>query len=174
MCRVPSAPSRHRPDVPDPDSPDPRLGDDVAAWPTGRLLSTAARMVEQRWNEGLAAYGLTHAGFATLAHLSTGSMTQHQVAELTHVEDQTMSRTLDRLQREGHVTRETDPDDRRRRVVALTPTGRAAFVAVLDDGPDLRIVDDTVAAQTDLDGFRRALVALVTAHGARDAHEQPA
>lgn len=165
--RVPSASSRHRPDA-----IDPAPGDDVATWPTGRLLSTAARMVEQRWNEGLAAYGLTHAGFAALAHLSTGPMTQHQVAELTHVEDQTMSRTLDRLQREGHVSRSEDPDDRRRRVVALTDSGRAAFVAVLDDGPDLRIVDDTVAAHTDLAGFRRALAALVHAHGRGTQGEQ--
>lgn len=169
MCRVPSAPSRHRPDA-----TDPTPGDDVAGWPTGRLLSTAARTVEQRWNEGLATYGLTHAGFAALAHLSTGPMTQHQVAELTHVEEQTMSRTLDRLEREGHVSRAEDPDDRRRRVVTLTQAGRAAFVAVLDDGPDLRIVDDTVAAHIDVAGFRRALVALVHANGGRGTQVDPA
>lgn len=159
MVSVPSTPADDRgPDV----AVDP-AGDDVSAWPTGRLLSTAARVVEHRWNEGLADFGLTHAGFGVLAHLMTGPLSQHEVAGRTRVEDQTMSRTLDRLEREGHVERVQDARDRRRRLVSLTPTGRRTFVAVAGSGLDLRLVDEEVARHCDLDAFRAALVALVAA-----------
>ena len=35
-------------------------------WPTNRLLSTAARLVEHAWNESLASLGITHAGVMVL------------------------------------------------------------------------------------------------------------
>jgi DNA-binding MarR family transcriptional regulator len=135
--------------------------DDLATWPTGRLLSTAARLVEQRWNEGLAAFGLTHAGFGVLAHLMAGPLSQHEVAALTKVEDQTISRTLDRLEREGHVERVQDTADRRRRLVSLTGAGHEAFVTVARSGLDLRLVDERIAEHCDLGDFRAALLALL-------------
>lgn len=139
------------------------MGDDPAGWATGRLLSTAARLVEQRWNDGLARFGLTHAGFGVIAHLMTGPRSQHEIAGLTKVEDQTISRTLDRLERQGHVRREPDPDDRRRRVVRVTGSGREAFAEVARSRPDLDLVDHRIAAHCDLDSFRAALVALLEA-----------
>lgn len=130
-------------------------------WPTGRLLSTAARLVEQRWNEGLARFGLTHAGFGVLAHLMSGPLSQHQIAGLTKVEDQTISRTLDRLERQGHIRREQDSADRRRRVVSVTGSGREAFVQVTRSELDLQLVDERIAEHCDLPSFRAALLALL-------------
>jgi DNA-binding MarR family transcriptional regulator len=135
-------------------------GDDPSTWPTGRLLSTAARLVENRWNEGLAGWGLTHAGFGVIAHLMAGPMSQHQLAGLTMVEDQTISRTLDRLERQGHIVRTQDSSDRRRRVVSLTPSGREALVGVAASQLHLQLVDQRIAEHCDVDAFRAALVAL--------------
>ena len=147
-------------------SPAPRPPTDQASgWPTGRLLSTAARMVEQRWNEVLAGHGLTHAGFGVIAHLMSGPLSQHQVAGLTKVEDQTISRTLDTLERQGHVSRQQDSADRRRRVVSLTAEGRRTFLTVASSGMDLEMVDDRVAEHCDLDAFRAALLALLAPGG---------
>lgn len=142
-------------------APEATTGDHPSGWPTGRLLSTAARLVEQRWNEALARFDLTHAGFGVVAHLMAGPLSQHQVAGLTKVEDQTISRTLDKLERQGHVRREQDAADRRRRVVTVTPEGRQAFAAIAASGMDLEMVDDRVAEHCDLDDFRAALVALL-------------
>ena len=80
----------------------------------GRLLSTAARLVEHEWNAALARLDLTHAGLLTLHALVAGPHTQRQLAGLSYVEEQTMSRVLDRLERSGYVTRERDARDRRR------------------------------------------------------------
>ena len=49
---------------------------DAAEWPLGRLLSTAARLVEQDWNSWLAGRGMTHAGLLALHMLGTGPHTQ--------------------------------------------------------------------------------------------------
>jgi DNA-binding MarR family transcriptional regulator len=42
-----------------------------------------------------------------------------------------MSRTIDRLERAGYVTRDTDPRDERRRVIAITDAGRLTYERLL-------------------------------------------
>ena len=96
-------------------------------WPTGRLLSTASRLVEHAWGEALESLGLTHAGLIALHLLDLGPTSQSELARHARVEAQTMSRTLDRLERAGWITREPDPADRRRHVVAKTPAGADVF-----------------------------------------------
>lgn len=108
-------------------APDAGGAPDLDVWPTGRLLSTAARMVEHAWHAALAEIGLTHAGLIVLHLLQAGPMAQKDLAAHAHVEVQTMSRTIERLEREGHVAREVDPDDRRRQLVSVSPDGVAAW-----------------------------------------------
>lgn len=133
-------------------------GYDPSHWPLGRLLSTAARLVEQEWNAWLAERGLTHAGLLVLHALDWGPRTQREIATWSMVEEQTMSRVLDRLERTGHVTRERDPHDRRRVIVRRTGLGtRAYHAAVRADVAD-QIVRERVA---DPDGFRAALIGLI-------------
>ena len=96
-------------------------------WPTGRLLSTAARLVEHAWVEALEARGLTHAGMIALHFLDAGALTQSELARLAKVENQTMSRTVERLERAGYVERQVDPADRRRQIVTRTTEGDAAW-----------------------------------------------
>lgn len=96
-------------------------------WPTGRLLSTASRVVEHAWLEALSALGLSHAGLIVLHLLEAGPLTQVDLAARARVEAQTMSRTLNRLEREGFVRRRADAEDRRRRLVERTPGGAEVF-----------------------------------------------
>ena len=79
-----------------------------ADWSLGRLLSTAARLVEHDWNAWLAERGLTHAGLLALHALDEGPLTQRRLAAASRVEEQTMSRVLDRLERTGHVAEAGD------------------------------------------------------------------
>jgi DNA-binding MarR family transcriptional regulator len=102
-------------------------------WPTGRLLSTAARLVEHSWNEKLGAIGLTHAGVIAMEVLSAnGPMTQAQLAQLVRVQAQTMGKTLTRLEAHGHISRERSTSDRRSHVVSLTKRGREAVAEAAD------------------------------------------
>lgn len=106
----------------DPDDP-------IAAWPIGRLLSTAARLVEHEWAAALEQRGLTHAGLIALHLLDGGALDQTELARRARVEAQTMSRTIDRLERSGLVRRSPDPTDRRRHLVARTGQGDDALEA---------------------------------------------
>lgn len=99
------------------------------AWPTGRLLSTAARMVENDWAEALEKMSLTHAGLIVLHFLEAGALSQTDLARLARVQVQTMSRTLERLEREGYIARAKHPEDGRRHVVTITELGQRTWGA---------------------------------------------
>lgn len=99
------------------------------SWPTGRLLSTAARLVENAWAAALEERGLTHAGLIALHFLDAGPLNQTELARRAKVEAQTMSRTVDRLERLGYVQRAADPRDRRRMIVTRTDAGAAAWAS---------------------------------------------
>ena len=133
--------------------------DQLASWPTGRLLSTAARAVEHAWAEALATLGVTHAGLIALHLLRDGPLSQIQLARSAHVETQTMSRTLERLEREGLVSRAPDPDDRRRHVVARTAAGAEAWSRAQD------LERDVLPELTRSDEMRRGLIDVIRAAG---------
>ena len=96
-------------------------------WPTNRLLSTAARLVEHAWNENLASLGITHAGVMALDVLhSEGSMTQAQLAHQVRVQAQTMGKTLHRLEVHGHITRSKNEQDRRSHGAVLLSSTRCS------------------------------------------------
>lgn len=99
----------------------------MAEWPTGRLLSIASRLVEHAWLDALDDRGLSHAGFIALHIIGESPTNQTDLATRAHVENQTMSRTLDRLERERYITRELDPSDRRRHIITRTAEGMAAW-----------------------------------------------
>ncbi|MEK6343407.1 MAG: MarR family transcriptional regulator [Curtobacterium sp.] len=104
------------------------MDEQPAAWPMGRLLAAAARRVERDWDERLREIGLPHAGLIAIDILiRTGPTGADTVARAARVQPQTMSRTLERLERDGLVERAPHPDDRRRRVVTVTEAGRTAW-----------------------------------------------
>ncbi|TQM85305.1 MarR family transcriptional regulator [Saccharothrix saharensis] len=141
----------HRPD---------RVRADVDSWPTGRLLSVAARVVESRFDEVLNGLGLTHAGLIVLHHLADGPRAQRELATLCKVTDQTMSRTIERLDRSGHVTRTPDTRDRRRTLVGITPTGRDVLTAARRAEQES---ESLLGAVDDYHHFRRQLITLIAA-----------
>jgi DNA-binding MarR family transcriptional regulator len=134
--------------------------DDVETWATGRLLSAAARLVEHEWNAHLARWDLNHASLAVLHVLSAGPLTQREIAARVQVEDQTMSRTLDRLERSEYVERHRDDDDRRRVVVSLTASGRKTCMRASDLAVAESFFSDAVE---EVEALRRSLVGIVRA-----------
>ncbi|SDP65629.1 DNA-binding transcriptional regulator, MarR family [Klenkia soli] len=137
---------------------------DPSGWATGRLLSTAARLAEHAWDAHLAHWGLNHAGFAVLHLLSGAPRSQRELAQAMQVEDQTMSRVLERLERHGQVSRARSTHDRRRVEVSLTDAGRTAMVEAEADDAAERMLGDVVPDRAEL---RAALVALIEDLSAR-------
>lgn len=131
---------------------------DMDSWPTGRLLSTAARLVEHSWNEKLAGASLTHAGVIALDVLSAAEepMSQAMIAQKVRVQNQTMGKTLARLEAWGYIRRQPSPSDRRSQVVSITDVGARVI-------NEAREVDRTVLTRVSVDGdkLRKELQTIV-------------
>lgn len=126
-------------------------------WPLGRLLFTATRLVEHHHAEHLRRWDLTNAGFSVLALLTAGPLTQREIAHRSMVEEQTISRTLDRLERQGYVERRRDVADRRRVLVAATAEGRQAVRTASRQ----EVVERALGPAVDLDRLRDQLAAVI-------------
>lgn len=152
--------------MPEHDPHRPAPADSFDAWPTGRLLSTAARLVEHSWEEVLRAHGLTHAGLIALHTLADGPRSQRDMARECRVTDQTMSRTVERLERGGFVARATDPGDERRQRVTITGSGRDTYAMLLarEQGEQ-----SLTAAVSDPQALRTLLLELIRARRRDDA-----
>jgi MarR family transcriptional regulator, organic hydroperoxide resistance regulator len=143
--------------------------DEMSRYPIGRLLSMAARRVEHSWERVLREHGLTSAGLVVLHVLAERTATQRDIARACGVTDQTASRTTERLERLGYVSRRVDPGDERRKTVAITPDGRRVYEALLDrerTDPGL-----TAAVGDDEPVLRRLLIALIQAEPPSDPTE---
>ncbi len=140
----------------------PGVSPPPSEWPTGRLLSAAARRVGRGGGAYLAGWSLTHASLPVLAVLVGGSRSQRELARELHVTEQTTSRMLAGLERIGYVNREPHAADRRRRTVALTDAGWRALDALNDPGAIEMLVGSALDAEQ-LSELRRLLVQLVEA-----------
>ncbi|NYE43778.1 MarR family transcriptional regulator BagL/FevM [Streptomyces fulvorobeus] len=77
---------------------------------------------------------LTSPQFAVLLALDDhGSLDQSALGALAAVDRSTLTVLLDRLEARGLVTKEMDPANRRRRIVALTETGRRHLTAAVEE-----------------------------------------
>lgn len=132
---------------------------DTSHWSTSRLLSTAARLNENRDNERLRSIGVTHSGVTILKVLAAvGSMSQVRLAQIIRVQAQTVGKALERLESRNLVTRSKSQADRRVTFVALTPAG----LAVLDhvqQGEGVPLGGDEFAEEN----LRAALISVISA-----------
>jgi DNA-binding MarR family transcriptional regulator len=92
----------------------------------GYLINRAARAFANRLAEQLRPFDVGIGQWAVLLHLwGNDGMTQAQLARRVAIEQPTMVRTIDRMERDGLVRRVRDARDRRRVNVFLTDKGRA-------------------------------------------------
>ncbi|WP_238419647.1 MarR family winged helix-turn-helix transcriptional regulator [Gordonia sp. 'Campus'] len=147
------------------------MNDGMDGWPTGRLLSAAARMVEHAWEGVLREYDISSAGLVVLHVLSTGPATQREIAKHARVTDQTASRTIERLERMGYVLRQVDSRDERRKYVSATQAGTDVYHALLErerSDPDLIAAIGESEPQ-----LRRLLLELIRAQQRRTENSVP-
>jgi MarR family transcriptional regulator, transcriptional regulator for hemolysin len=97
----------------------------------GYLTNQAARLFVRELERQLTPHGLSPAYMPILFALSEeGPLTPTTLAIRAAVEQPTMTATLNRMLRDGLITREPHPDDRRSTLIALTPAAEAKLPAV--------------------------------------------
>jgi MarR family transcriptional regulator, 2-MHQ and catechol-resistance regulon repressor len=105
--------------------------DQLTAW---KQLQWATALISGRFRRDLAGAGLSLEQFDVLVHLASapsGTLPLHELTAAMVVAD-SLSRTgitrlLDRMERDGLITRTVSTTDRRRFDVSLTPLGRRRF-----------------------------------------------
>jgi len=118
----------------------------------GALVDGAVASVPRR-------VGLSHAALNALAVIEGegAPLLTGEVAARMHITSGSVTSVLDNLERKGFVVRSSDPGDRRRVLVDITPAGQA----VLDDMlPGVQQVADLVVKHLDARGQQDLLDAL--------------
>lgn len=95
----------------------------------GQLLSFAAVRWRRRLREDVAARGFpffSEARSEVLAHLPVEGLPQAALAPRMGMSKQAVQQFIDQLVADGVVLRETDPDDKRLKIIRLTELGSRA------------------------------------------------
>jgi DNA-binding MarR family transcriptional regulator len=97
----------------------------------GFLLRCAHQRASEVFNTVMAGFAVTPTQFAALAKLDDlGSVSQNQLGRLTRMDPATVSGVVGRLTARGLVRQSPDERDARLVLLALTPAGRAAVLAM--------------------------------------------
>ena len=106
-----------------------------------RLMRRLSMAQRARKTELLRPLGLQPGQDVVLMELSlAGSASQNELATLAEVDEPSVGRSITRLENRNLITRTQDPDDSRRRLVALSDEGHALI-------PRIREIYEQVAAE---------------------------
>lgn len=94
----------------------------------GIRFSMLSRLWRRTIDHKMAAAGLGDISWSPLIHLaeSGDGVSQKELASLVGIDGSSLVRLLDMLESRGHIERHPSPNDRRVKLVMLTPAGREA------------------------------------------------
>lgn len=104
---------------------------------TNRLMAPFSTHLSHRHNISLNEFRLL------MAIGRLGASASHELAEHTGVNAMSISRAVSTLERHGRITVEPDPDNRRRKVLKLTPEGQRLYELMV---PQTQAVADYLVA----------------------------
>ena len=121
----------------------------------------AARALSRRFDEALRPAGITSGQFSLLNALNRPKAPPlGPVAQLLAMDRTTLTAALKPLERDGLVTIERDPDDRRSRLIGLTDKGREVLAAAVPIWRDLHAAIEAGLPELEPDSVRGALRSL--------------
>ena len=127
-------------------------------------VQRAARALARRFDDAFRPLGITHGQFSLLMSLNRPTPARiGAIATLLAMDRTTLTANLKPLARRGLVQVSIDPDDRRSRMLALTPAGRKLLAAALpiwkrSHGELERKIANDVRSRPPAVGFARARV----------------
>jgi DNA-binding MarR family transcriptional regulator len=124
-------------------------------------VQRAARALARRFDEALRPVGLTNGQFSLLMALNRPEPARFgPLAALLAMDRTTLTAALKPLQREGLVAVATDPQDRRGRLLTLTPAGSALLAKALPIWTATHAALDALLPEGDPERLRATLRAL--------------
>ncbi|MBB4091752.1 DNA-binding MarR family transcriptional regulator [Ochrobactrum pecoris] len=124
-------------------------------------VQRAARALARRFDDALRPFGLTNGQFSLMMSLNRPTPPPMKpVAELLAMDQTTLTAALKPLQRQGWVEIVVNPNDRRERLLQLTPEGRAALAAAVPIWKSTHAEIENRLASGNGDEVRRDLLVL--------------
>lgn len=102
-------------------NPDGRFVEDYLLY----LLARASHQASSEFHAVTKQHGVSLAEWRVLSYLSDGPSSIGQLAAVTLLQQPTLTKVVDRMQRDGLVDRRPEPTDGRRTRVSVTERGRA-------------------------------------------------
>ena len=101
-------------------------------------INDVARLLRTHADQKAASFGLTRAKWAVLARLDRfEGLKQNELAEMLDLQPISLTRLLDGLSENGLIERRSCPDDRRAKLLFLTPAARPLLDRLSDLGEEL-------------------------------------
>ncbi|WP_342640663.1 MarR family winged helix-turn-helix transcriptional regulator [Rhodoligotrophos ferricapiens] len=126
----------------------------------GFLIFEVARLMRRRTDQAFerAGLGLTSGEARTLAYAATfEGLRQTSLAELMSIEPMTLVGFLDKLEARGLVERLPDPDDRRAKLIRVTPNAGPIIERVMEIAAATRCSATQGMAPEAIEQLRQAL-----------------
>ena len=104
----------------------------------GFVTNTTTKAVTEDFNRRLEKCGSTRIQWIALYFLlkADQSMSQKELAALMNIQDSSLARLIDRMERDGLLRRIENPNDRRMKFLELTEAGRLKADALMPHGQD--------------------------------------
>lgn len=106
--------------------------------------------------------GIRPAQAVALVPLAAGGLHASDLADRLRVSRQAVAQGIASLERQGYVTRVTDPGDARARIIELTPRGRQALRVMRSNAVDLEKRWEEILGPQRLGEFRQSLQMLLS------------
>jgi DNA-binding MarR family transcriptional regulator len=121
----------------------------------GYLTNQLARLFAHALAERIAEHGVVPGQFAQLLALyEEDGLTQRELCDRVRIEQATMAKTLQRMERDGLVRCLPDPEDRRRIRVHLTDHARSLKPALMAAGHDVNAVATAGLKDSEIEMYR--------------------
>lgn len=124
----------------------------------GYWIFATAHEFQQKLNEELSKHGITYRQWEVLVWLSfAGESSQSELAQRMHIEAPTLVGVLDRMERDGWITRATDDRDRRRKVIRVSPQVEPVWARMVDCAKGVRAQAIEGVSEAELQTVRNVL-----------------
>jgi len=126
------------------------------------VTNKASKMIADAFNERLLSLGITRVQWIALYYLGKyEGINQKELAEKMNVKGSTMARLLDRMEKEGSIAREDDPQDKRITRLKLTEKGKELRERFLPECEKMSDIFARGLTDEEVEVFKRVLKKMV-------------